>query len=146
MTVGKRRVASGRERAGRTFVHGVRVLAVDDNADALEVLTTALTGAGAAVSTAAAGAGAIEPWTRAPADVLICDLAMPDMDGFDVVRRIRELEAGRGRRAFAVALSAYASEVYVSRARESGFDIHVTKPSEPARLVALIADGMSRLA
>ena len=103
--------ASGRERAGRTFLHGVRVLAVDDNADALEVLTTALTGAGAAVSTAAAGAGAIEQWTRAPVDVLICDLAMPDMDGFDVVRRIRELEAGRGRRAFAVALSAYASEV-----------------------------------
>ncbi len=78
--------------------------------------------------------------------MLICDLGMPGLDGFDVVRRIRELEAGRGRRAFAVALSAYASQVYVSRARESGFDIHVTKPFEPASLVALIEDGMSRLA
>lgn len=55
----------------------------------LGVLTTALTGAGAAVSTAAAGAGAIEQWTRAPADVLICDLAMPDMGACERPRHRR---------------------------------------------------------
>ena len=121
---------------------GVRVLAVDDNADALEVLTTALANAGADVVTATTGTGAVEQWKRAPADVLICDLAIPGIDGFRVMQIIREPDAARGHRAFAVALSAYTSDDYVERAREAGFDRHVGKPFDPAKLMSEVAEAL----
>ena len=118
---------------------GVRVLAVDDNRDALDVVAAALADAGAEVSVAASGDEAVRGWRERPADVLICDLAMPGMDGFDVIRRIREIDAAAGRRSFAVALSAYATPEYGERARAAGFDVHVSKPLEPTRLISLIA-------
>ena len=120
-------------------------MAVDDNADALEVLTTALERAAADVSTAMTGPDAIEHWKRAPADVLICDLAIPGVDGFRVMEVVRELDRARAHRTFAVALSAYTSDDYVERARQAGFDRHVAKPFEPARLMAEIADALAAL-
>ena len=99
---------------------GVRVLAVDDNADALDVLSAALVVAGADVRTALSGDAALREWERAPSDMLLCDLAMPDMDGFEVLVRLRQ-RSGPARPIPAVAISAHATEQYRARSLPTGF-------------------------
>jgi CheY-like chemotaxis protein len=71
------------------------------------VVAIALADAGATATTANGGDAAIQAWKSADFDVLLCDLAMPQTDGFAVLNRIRELNAGAGRRTVAVALTAY---------------------------------------
>src|SRR5690606_6761348 len=104
---------------------GVAVLAVDDNADALEVLATALAGRGARVRTALGGEAAIAAWAQEPADVLVCDLAMPLVTGFDVLRAVRAQDAARGRLTPAIAVSAHASEGHQAEALRAGFAAYV---------------------
>jgi CheY-like chemotaxis protein len=77
-------------------------------------------------------------------DVLICDLAMPDMTGFEVVQEIRAREATLGRRTPAVALSAHASEANVERCRRAGFDRHLAKPFDTGTLARIVAELVSR--
>ena len=100
---------------------GRRVLAVDDNTDALDVATMALTAAGATVGTVTGGIEAVQEWQREPADVLICDLAMPQIDGFDLLRRIREIDREAGRVTRAVALTAHATAEYREQSEHAGF-------------------------
>jgi CheY-like chemotaxis protein len=104
------------------------VLAVDDDPDGLEVVKAALTAAGAEVRIASTAAGAMRAWSDAPSDVLLCDLAMPDMDGFQLLHRIRSLDAAEGRMTAAVALTAYTSDDYRQRCLAAGFQAHVGKP------------------
>jgi signal transduction histidine kinase/CheY-like chemotaxis protein len=117
----------------------VDVLVVDDNEDSLELVATTLAGAGARVRLAHSGAEAIAAWRARRADVLVCDLAMPAMNGFDVLREIRALDEPSGVRAFAIALTAYASRDYIERTRRAGFDAHLPKPFDPAILLTQIA-------
>jgi CheY-like chemotaxis protein len=91
------------------------------------------------VRVAHTGAEAIAAWKATRADVLVCDLAMPAMNGFDVLREIRTLDEPSGVRTFAIALTAYASGDYVERARLAGFDAHLAKPFDPAVLLTQIA-------
>lgn len=123
---------------------GVRVLAVDDNADALDLLSTLLVSNGADVRVAAGGAKALREWGREPADVLICDLAMPHVDGFDVLRGIRQLDVANGRVSAAIALTAHASTDYQVRAHDAGFDGHLAKPYEVTELVRSILVALDR--
>ncbi len=116
---------------------GVRVLAVDDNSDALDVLATTLATAGASVRTARHGREAVAKWNEDPADVLLCDLAMPHMDGFAVLAMIRSTRSGGGVRA--IALTAHASQDYVDRSAAAGFVGHIAKPFAAAELVAAVA-------
>ncbi len=123
-------VSSTRDKPATTAGHvlaGVRVLAVDDNADTLELLEVALKAAGAQVKTVSSGASALELIDRETADVLLCDLAMPDMDGFEVLERIRQ-RRGSGRVMPAIALSAHATAEHRARSRQAGFREHVAKP------------------
>ncbi|HXW03776.1 MAG TPA: ATP-binding protein [Vicinamibacterales bacterium] len=135
---------AGTETATQSL-EGVRVLAVDDNADSLEVLSVALTAAGARVRTAASGAAALEAWSREPADVLVCDLAMPEMDGFDVLRRIRELDRTAGRTTPAIAVSAHATAEHLARSLRAGFAQHLVKPFRAGDLVRAVSDAVMRL-
>ena len=123
---------------------GVRVLAVDDNADSLEVLSALLVSSGAQVRVAASGAEALRQWSLDPADVLICDLAMPHVDGFDVLRGVRQLDEERGGLTAAIALTAHASADYQTRARDAGFDGHLSKPYDVAELVRSILSALER--
>ena len=118
---------------------GVDVLVVDDNADARDLAAAILTGSGANVRVAASGEQAIACWQARPADVLVCDLAMPMTDGFEVLRRIRALDAESGHKTCAIALTAYASKDYVERTRAAGFNSHVSKPFDAAILLNHIA-------
>ena len=107
---------------------GLRVLAVDDNPDSLELLDVALSAAGARVRTAASGAAALALLDRETPDVLLCDLAMPDMDGFEMLERIRQRRGVSGAGIPAVALSAHATAEHRARSRRAGFYEHVAKP------------------
>jgi signal transduction histidine kinase/ActR/RegA family two-component response regulator len=116
---------------------GISVLAVDDNPDALDVVSTTLATAGAAVRVARDGREAIASWRAEPADVLVCDLAMPHMDGFAVLRQLQQEPAVRGVRA--IALTAHASQEYVDRTSAAGFVGHLAKPFAAADLVVAVA-------
>ncbi|MEP7308101.1 MAG: ATP-binding protein [Acidobacteriota bacterium] len=114
--------------ATERWCSGLRVLAVDDDPDSLEVVRAALTLAGAEVRTASSASDAIRAWEHDPSDALLCDLAMPDMDGFQVLNRIRGLDAAAGRVTAAVALTAYTSDEQRIRCLSAGFHAHVGKP------------------
>ncbi len=118
---------------------GLTVLAVDDNQDALDILTATLADAGATVRVAASGAEALEDLQHLPADLVICDLAMPGMDGFEVLGHVRDLDATKGRSTPVLALSAYASREYRQRCIDAGFRGHIAKPFAPPDLIRAIA-------
>jgi signal transduction histidine kinase len=120
-------------------LNGIRVLAVDDNEDAVALMAVALTRAGAQVETATSAPDAVTLWERHACDVLVCDLAMPQMSGFEVLERIRAIDACRGRVTPAIAVSAYASEHYQARSVQAGFSGHVSKPFGAGDIVRAVA-------
>ncbi|HKT80787.1 MAG TPA: ATP-binding protein [Vicinamibacterales bacterium] len=117
---------------------GLRVLVVDDEPDGLDIAATTLTEAGASASRALSGGDAVSLWERGGFDALVCDLAMPGMDGFEVLARIRAYESKRGRRPAAVAVTAYASQDHRARSLAAGFDAHLAKPYDTDDLIAAI--------
>jgi CheY-like chemotaxis protein len=121
---------------------------VDDEADAREMLSVLLAQAGAEVVTAASSAetlallaGEVEARFGARPDVLIADIAMPDGDGFDLIRGVREMEAERGSRIPAIALTAYAGEEDRARALSEGYQMHIAKPVR----LSVLAEAVARL-
>ena len=129
---------------GRATLGGVRVLVVDDQPDARELLGMVLARAGAEVSTAASAAEALELLQTGEVDVLVSDIGMPSADGYALIGRLREMTEARARRPPAVALTAYASEEDRRRALAAGFDAHLPKPVEPAELISVIAGLVAR--
>ena len=118
---------------------GLRLLIVDDEADAREVMRFMLERGGAQVRTADSAAQALDAIREAQPDLLISDIGMPVEDGYVLVRRLRAMEEGLGRRLPAIALTAYASEEDTRRALAAGFDAHLSKPVDPARLIDIAA-------
>ncbi len=114
---------------------GRRVLVVDDNADAADTLADLLRMLGHDVEVAYDGTTAVEAARARPPDVVLCDLGLPDLDGFEVARRIRAAAPNRVR---LLAVSGYAQPEDVARATEAGVDGHVAKPPDPDQLAALI--------
>jgi signal transduction histidine kinase len=121
-------------------LEGVRVCAVDDNDDAVTMIAASLTRAGARVDTFTNPVEALEAWQRQPADVLVCDLAMPHMSGLDLLDRIRRVDSSRGAFTPAVAVSAYASEQHQAESLRSGFQFHLSKPLHQDALVRAVAE------
>ena len=122
----------------RVNLTGRRILVVDDEADACELLTTILGRAGAEVVAAASAAEALTTLRRWRPDVLISDIGMPGDDGFALIRKIRALPPDEGGHVRALALTAYARSEDRVRALEAGFQTHVAKPVDPLELTALI--------
>jgi PAS domain S-box-containing protein len=122
---------------------GVRVLVVDDQEDARLLVAKTLSEWGAMVTMAASGQEAIDLMKDQTFDVLVCDINMPDEDGYEVLRRIRALEYQRGvpltQRIPAIALTAIARSEDRLRALSAGFQMHVAKPVELAELILVIA-------
>jgi PAS domain S-box-containing protein len=106
---------------------GLRILLVDDEQDVREGLAVLLRQAGARVITGDSAVAALREIDRRPPDVLVSDLAMPAMDGYSLIRSVRAIEAKRGRRLAAIALTAYETEQAASRAIAAGFDLHLSK-------------------
>ena len=138
-----RRDARG-SRGTSTALRGIHILAVDDNRDALDVLAASLASRGADVRVVASGQEALREWDRDPPDVLLCDLAMPHMNGFDLLSLIRERDRARNRVTPAIAVTAHTSEEYQARTRAAGFDFHVAKPYDVAQLVRTVLTALER--
>jgi PAS domain S-box-containing protein len=131
----------------KQMIEGVRVLVADDQKDARAELADFLRKCGAVVVAVASGIAALsmldDPLSDERADVLICDVALPDKDGYAVVKRLRALEATRGvktsQRIQAIALTATESQDDWVHARGAGFDMCVPRSVEPAELATMIA-------
>jgi len=96
------------------------------------------------VLTAATAAEALELAARSRPDVLISDIGMPDADGYELIRMVRELPAEGGGGVPAIALTAYARAEDRLRVLRSGYQMHVPKPVEMAELLAVIASLVRR--
>jgi CheY-like chemotaxis protein len=115
----------------------VRVLVVDDNPDAADTLDMLLRVLGAEVRVARDGLQAIEAFAPFDPDVVLLDIGMPGMDGYEVVRTLRRHHAGH--RARMIALTGWGQENDRARGRDAGFDHHLVKPADIAALEALLA-------
>ena len=127
-----------REIVRPAVLKGLRVLVVDDEADARELMRIVLRSSGAEVMSAASAAEAFEHVEQWHPDILVSDIGLPDVDGYALIQKLRTLEAERGWSIPALAVTAYARVEDRTRALSSGFQMHVAKPLEPADLVAAI--------
>ena len=130
--------ASGRS-ANVPSLRDVRVLAVDDEADALSLVSEVLHAAGASVRTACSADDAFKILDAEVPDVVIADLGMPHVNGFQFIDRLRRHPDSRVQNVPAAALTAYARSEDRTKALASGFQIHLAKPIDPAELVATVA-------
>jgi len=119
-------------------LHGVRVLAVDDETDALSLLRVVLETAGAEVITTSSPAEALTAIERHAPDAIVIDIGMPETDGFELIRRVRNSPSAAVRQVPAAALTAFARSEDRTRALRSGFEMHLSKPVDPGELVASI--------
>ncbi|MDZ7952344.1 CheR family methyltransferase [Nostoc sp. DedQUE09] len=121
---------------------GLCVLAVDDEVDTCDLFRFVLESYGAQVLTAASARAALSALCEDPNrfNVLICDIGMPENDGYWLIRQVRSLSAEAGGQIPAVALTAYASEAERHKAIEAGFQVHVAKPVEPVQLAWIVAN------
>jgi CheY-like chemotaxis protein len=115
----------------------LRVLIVEDNDDARDMLRTALALRGHDVVEAKDGPGGVEMAERTRPDVALVDVGLPGFDGYEVARRVRRLV---GRAIRLVALTGYGRPEDRARAREAGFDAHLVKPVDPLQLPGALAD------
>jgi PAS domain S-box-containing protein len=120
-------------------LEGLRVLVVDDEIDARELIATLLQTAGAEVRAVASATEALSALAEFQPQVLISDIGMPGEDGYTLLQKVRALEPEQGGRIPAIALTAYAYEQDRQRALEVGFQAHVSKPIDPAALLAVLA-------
>jgi PAS domain S-box-containing protein len=113
---------------------GVHVLLVDDEADALMMVRELLEMSGARVTTAKSAEEALQRLEEDAPDLLLTDIGMPVVDGFELIRRVRELPRSV-RNLPAAALTAYAQPEDRTRALRSGFQVHLAKPIDPSELI-----------
>ena len=119
-------------------LNGLRVLVVDDEPDARELMKTALERRGIEVTTAIDTNEALETLKRERPDVIISDIGMPGLDGYTLIRRVRQLTEEEGGRTPAAAVSAYVGEESRQQALEAGYELYVTKPLDPDELINVV--------
>ena len=128
--------AGAHQSEGRGVLRGIRVLAVDDDPDSRELILVAVQMAGGEVMAVESGRAALDACGGFDPHVIIADLAMPEMDGYDL---LRELTARRGPVPPVIALSAYGGEDAGHRSRAAGFALHLSKPADYEQLVNAVA-------
>jgi CheY-like chemotaxis protein len=133
------RVPSGDVTTHLPSLQGLTVLAVDDDPDALRLVSEILAARGANVLTAASAAAALDVLDAQTPDVMVADLGMPLMDGFQLIERTRKHANTKVRNVPAAALTAFARAEDRAKALRSGFHVHLAKPIDPAELVTTIA-------
>jgi signal transduction histidine kinase/ActR/RegA family two-component response regulator len=126
-------------RRSASELAGARILVVDDEPDAQELLKRVLEDHGAQVVTASSGTEALDVIsTRRPLDAVVSDIGMPGMDGYELMRRVRAETPAKD--VPAVALTAYARPEDRARALCAGYQAHLAKPVEPAEMLAKVAE------
>ena len=117
----------------------IRVLVVEDEPDAAEFVTNLLESHGADVVNAASAREALEAVVDARPDILISDIGLPEMDGYELMEKIRKMDVAHGGGIPAVALTAFARSEDRTRALRAGYQTHLAKPIESTELVATVA-------
>ncbi|HUR98580.1 MAG TPA: ATP-binding protein, partial [Pyrinomonadaceae bacterium] len=120
-------------------LNGLRILVVDDEADARDLLREVLEMCGSEVVTMSTAAEALETLRKGNFDVLVSDIGMPNEDGYSLIEKVRSLPEAEGGRTAAIALTAYARVEDRIRALKAGFQTHLPKPVEPVELAAMVA-------
>ncbi len=120
-------------------LEGMQLLVVDDDADTREFLAFLLEEQGATVTIATSAKEALVAIAQSKPDLLLSDLGMPEFDGYALIRKLRSLPAHQGGEIPAIALTAYAAETTQQQVFAAGFQMHIAKPADPAKLVAAIA-------
>jgi signal transduction histidine kinase/CheY-like chemotaxis protein len=118
---------------------GVRVVVVDDDPTAVELIKEVLAQAGAEVIECRAADEALQALANRRPDVLISDIEMPSQDGYSLIRKVRALAPEQGGKTPAVALTAFSRPEDRIRSLMAGFNIHVSKPVDPAELTTIVA-------
>jgi CheY-like chemotaxis protein len=146
--VGETRTNGGILRPGGLTIAGVRILVVDDQEEARAMLADFLGQCGAVITTTSSGAEALtvlsNPWDGARQDILLCDIVMPEEDGYAALRRVRALEEAHGVAALeripAIALTSLTGNEVRLRTLSAGFRFCVAKPVDPVELTLVIAN------
>jgi signal transduction histidine kinase len=120
-------------------LEGSTILIVDDEADARLLIARLLHDRGARVVQAGSAQEALDVLNRDMVDIVISDIGMPDVDGYELIRGIRTRGDARQKRVPAIAVTAYARSEDRQRSLLAGYQMHITKPIEPRELVAGIA-------
>jgi CheY-like chemotaxis protein len=121
-------------------LQGIKVLVVDDTTDMREYVAFVLEQEGAEVVAVASAAEALATLAQFQPTVLVSDIGMPDMDGYMLMRQVRQLPSEQGGQVPAIALTAYVGELNQKQAIAAGFQRHLSKPIEPTTLIAAIVD------
>jgi PAS domain S-box-containing protein len=146
LTLTRARVTGGLSIECPPRLDGVRVLVVDDDSDTRQMLKAVLSECHAEVITAASAAEAIKEIEQRKPDVLVSDLGMPEQDGFELIKQVRETEsADNAARVPALALTAYAKAEDRVRALAGGYQVHLAKPVEPAEFLLVVANLAGRV-
>lgn len=127
---------------GDGFPATYRILVVDDNHDAARLLSMTLRLLGNEVHTAYSGREAIDVAARVRPHVVVMDIGMPEMSGYDAARRMRSEPWGKD--AILIALTGWGQTEDKQRSAEAGFDHHLVKPLEPATLRRVLESGRDR--
>jgi CheY-like chemotaxis protein/two-component sensor histidine kinase len=122
----------------------IKVLVVDDEADARDLIKRIVEECGAEVLTAGSAMEALQMVEQDRPHVLVSDIGMPGVDGYEFLRRVRALGEAKGGKVHAVALTAFARSEDRTRALRAGFLYHVSKPVEPSELIATLASAAGR--
>jgi CheY-like chemotaxis protein len=123
---------------------GIRVLVAEDDDDARGLIAKVLETQGATVVAASSAREALDLLLRGPFDVLISDIEMPVMDGYQLIRELRLRPSGQGGAVPAAALTAYARTEDRMRALRAGFQLHLAKPVQPSELVTVVGSLAAR--
>ena len=123
---------------GPNLLSGVKVLAVEDQQDTRDLIMLALLKYGAEVRASDSAAAALETIAEWQPNVIVSDIGLPEMDGYDFIRALRQLE-GDGKRIPAIALTGYAGAVEESKAINAGYELHFSKPINLSELAHAIA-------
>ena len=123
---------------------GARIIVVDDDPTAVELITEVLVQAGGEVISCGTADDALQAFARSRPDVILSDIEMPGQDGYSLIRKLRALGPEQGGKTPAVALTAFGRPEDRIRSLRAGFNIHVSKPVDPAELVAIVASMLGR--
>jgi CheY-like chemotaxis protein len=119
---------------------GLQILLVDDESDVRDVLATVMEGSGANVIAVSSVQEALKVLDQTQPDILVSDIAMPQEDGYMLIRQVRERETRQGGCLPALALTAYVREEDCQQALKSGFQKHLSKPVDTTDLVMTVAN------
>jgi PAS domain S-box-containing protein len=135
----------GESQSDRQNLEGLNLLLVDDETDTLDLIAVELTQYGAKVTGVPSAEQALTALKNSRFDLLISDIGMPNIDGYELVRQVRQLEGNQNQQIPAVALTAYARVQDRMRAILAGFSTHIAKPVEANELVTIVASLAGRL-